>query len=61
MFNLEDFFEKMAKILEKSTVFLKGIFMNADAVFDSEKIKQLLHKKINWIINTVFVLSIITN
>jgi hypothetical protein len=40
MFNLEEIFEKMVEDIAASTVSLKGVFMNADSGFDSEKFKE---------------------
>ena len=41
LFNIEDTFEELTTMLEDATISVDGLFMNADAGFDAERLHQL--------------------
>ena len=45
LFNIEQTFEELTTMLEDDTISVDGIFMNADAGFDSQNLHQLCHQK----------------
>ncbi len=45
LFNIENTFGELTKILEDATISVGGLFMNADAGFDAESLHQLCHQK----------------
>lgn len=45
LFNIENTFEELTTILEDATISVDGLFMNADAGFDAERLHQLCHQK----------------
>lgn len=45
LYTIEDTLEEILAILEQSTIDHKGLFLNADAGFDSKKCRDFLEKK----------------
>ena len=45
LYEIRPLFEQMCKLLEEAGISLKGVFMNADAGFDSEEVRMLCSER----------------